>query len=60
VTTGERDDQAPRVTFVRAEVIVGRRTRHDVGWLPSEGWFCTTCANTRCRMIRVVRDVVAP
>lgn len=46
----------PRLRYIRATVEAGPRDHHDIGWLPTEGWFCTTCANTRCKHIRTVRE----
>ena len=48
-----------RVQFIRAAVDAaaeGRPEPHDIGWLPSEGWFCTTCGNGRCEHIQQVSD----
>lgn len=52
-------DLEPAVTFIKARVQAtpDRKQPHDIGWLPSEGWFCTTCATHRCTYIRTVRDV---
>jgi hypothetical protein len=52
-------DGQPRVRYVRADVVVGRLERHDIGWLPGHEWFCTTCESKRCRYIHLVRDVAA-
>jgi len=62
--TGPIPVQPPRVASIRATVktapIRGRFDIVTVGWLPSEGWFCTGCdADSRRRPCTHVTAVLA-
>ena len=49
------------LTFLKARVQAkpDRSEPHDLGWLPTEGWFCQTCANNRCPHIRTAVEALA-
>ena len=52
---------APPVTYAKArvEAMPDRTEPHDLGWLPSEGWFCQTCENAACPHIQTAREALA-
>ena len=52
---------APPVTYAKARVEAkpDRTEPHDLGWLPTEGWFCQTCQNTTCTHIQTAREALA-
>jgi hypothetical protein len=50
-------DTPGHVIYLKAAVGTGPADRHDIGWLPSEGWFCVTCAHNRCDRIAAVKNL---
>ena len=51
---------APPVAFIKGRVQAkpDRSEPHDIGWLPGEGWFCTTCGHGRCPHIQTLKETV--
>jgi hypothetical protein len=66
--TGPNPATPPRVASIRASVITtpetGHRPHRDtviVGWLASEGWFCTTCEGSKpCAHVTAVLAAITP